>query len=502
MLASNTIASSETGGKLSEREERLKKLNDLKEKGYITYPAKTVRDFLIAEVLHDFVKLEENIKSLNVAGRLRSIRSHGNLTFVNLEDASGNIQIALSKKELGDASYKDFIKLIDNGDFIQVNGICFTTHKGENSIMAKSWGLLTKALRPIPDAWFGLKDDEDRYRKRYLDLLLNPETKEVFYKRAKFWEVTRDFMKQRGFFEVETPTLETTTGGAEANPFKTHHDDYDLDVYLRISVGELWQKRLMAAGYEKTFEIGRVYRNEGSSPDHLQEFTNLEFYMAYADYEIGMKIAQDLYQEIAVKVFGKTKFTTKGFEYDLAGEWPKIDYQTEVLRQTGIDVLHATEAEMKNKLEKLKVKYEGDNRERLMDTLWKYCRKSIAGPVFLINHPKLVSPLAKAKIDNPDLTERFQIIIAGSEIGNGFSELNDPVDQYNRFSLQQKLIDRGDKEAMMPDWEFVEMLEYGMPPTCGFGFGERLFAFLMDKPIRETTLFPLMRPKIEEENIK
>ena len=498
MTVANHDASQEAAVRASEREERLRKLAEIKAKGLNPYPAKSERDKEIATVMADFSNLEKEAIEFKIVGRLRSIRSHGNLTFANLEDVSGSLQVAFSKKELGDESYKNFVKLIDHGDFIQVQGICFTTHKGEQSLMVKDWKVLTKALRPIPDAWYGLKDEEDRYRKRYIDLLLDVEKREMFYKRAKFWEVARDFMKKRGFFEVETPTLETTTGGAEANPFKTHHEDYDLDVFLRISVGELWQKRLMAAGYEKTFEIGRTYRNEGSSPDHLQEFTNLEFYMAYADYEVGMKIAQELYQEIAVKVFGKTKFTTKGFEYDLAGEWPRLDYQSEVLRQTGVDVLKASEAEMKTVLDKLGVKYEGDNRERLTDTLWKYCRKNIAGPVFLINHPKLVSPLAKAKTDNPELTERFQIIIAGSEIGNGFSELNDPVDQQERFNLQEELIDRGDKEAMMPDWEFVEMLEYGMPPTCGFGFGERLFAFLMDKPVRETTLFPLMRPKRED----
>jgi lysyl-tRNA synthetase class 2 len=364
--------------------------------------------------------------------------------------------------------------------------------------MAQDWRLLSKAIMPVPDAWYGLKDEDERYRKRYLDLLLNPELRDIFIKKALFWEVTRDFMKKKGFFEVETPTLETSTGGAEANPFKTHHNDYDLDVYLRISVGELWQKRLMAAGYEKVFEIGRVYRNEGSSPDHLQEFSNLEFYWAYANYEQGMTLVQELYQELAMRVFGRTKFSTKGFEYDLAGNWPRIDYKAEVLKQTGIDVLTATEEEMKAKLEELAVKYEGDNKERLTDTLWKYCRRQIAGPAFLINHPKLVSPLSKSKVENPDLTERFQVIIAGSEVGNGFSELNDPVDQRQRFELQQELIDRGDQEAMMPDWEFVEMLEHGMPPTCGFGFGERLFAFMIDKPVRESTLFPLMRPKIEK----
>lgn len=253
----------------------------------------------------------------------------------------------------------------------------------------------------------------------------------------------------------------------------------------------------MAAGYEKTFEIGRAYRNEGSSPDHLQEFTNMEFYWAYANYKDGMKLTQELYREIAVQVFGTTKFETKGMQYDLSNEWPEIDYREEVLKQTGIDILKASEEEMAKKLDELGVKYEGTSKERMMDTLWKYCRKSIAGPAFLVNHPKLVSPLSKIKEDNPELTERFQIIIAGSEVGNGFSELNDPIDQRQRFEEQQKLIDRGDDEAMMPDWEFVEMLEHGMPPTCGFGFGERLFAFMANKPVRETTLFPLLKPKQE-----
>ncbi len=481
----------------SEREERLKKLSGLQSVGINPYPATTQRDHSVAEVLDTFDNLQTTQTSVTLAGRLRSLRSHGNLSFADLEDVSGRIQLALSKKELGDDSYKRFIKLIDSGDFLEATGTAFLTHKGEKSLMLSSWQILSKAIAPIPDAWYGLKDEDERYRHRYLDILLNPETRDIFFKKALFWEVTRDFMKRHGFFEVETPTLETTTGGAEANPFRTHHDDFDLDVFLRISVGELWQKRLMAAGFEKVFEIGRVYRNEGSSPDHLQEFTNMEFYWAYANYELGMKLVQELYQEIALKVFGQTKFNTKGMVYDLAGDWPLIDYRTEVLERTGIDVLTATEEQMKSKLDELKVKYEGVNRERLTDTLWKYCRRTIAGPAFLVNHPKLVSPLSKAKPENPELTERFQVIIAGSEVGNGFSELNDPVDQRQRFELQQQLIDRGDKEAMMPDWEFVEMLEHGMPPTCGFGFGERLFAFMVDKPVRETTLFPLMRPKRE-----
>jgi lysyl-tRNA synthetase class 2 len=486
---------SQTANNGNEYADRLKKLEELRQQGIAAYPAKVERDHTIDEVLADFDNLEQSQTEFHIAGRLRAKREHGNLCFANLEDASGNIQLALSKKDLGADTYKTFIKLIDVGDFIQITGHAFKTHKGEKSAFVTAWQLLTKTLRPIPDSWYGLKDEEDRLRKRYLDLLLNPELREMFRQKAQFWDVTRDFMERHGFFPVETPTIELTTGGAEANPFKTHHDDFDLDVYMRISVGELWQKRLMAAGYEKVFEIGRVYRNEGSSPDHLQEFTNMEFYWAYADYEMGMKLVQELYQEIATKVFGKTAFTTKAMAYDLAGDWPRIDYCQEIKDKTGIDVLTASEEEMKAKLEELHVKYEGANRERLTDTLWKYCRRTIAGPAFLINHPKLVSPLSKAKPDNPQLTERFQVIIAGSEVGNGFSELNDPADQRERFAQQEKMIDRGDKEAMMPDWDFVEMLEYGMPPTCGFGFSERLFSFLMDKTARECQIFPLMRPK-------
>jgi lysyl-tRNA synthetase class 2 len=285
-----------------------------------------------------------------------------------------------------------------------------------------------------------------------------------------------------------------TTGGAEARPFATHHHDFDLDVFMRISVGELWQKRLMAAGFPRTFEIGRVYRNEGSSPEHVQEFTNCEFYMAYADYRDGMRLVQELYRTIAEKVFGTTSFTTRGHTFDFADEWKQIDYREEILRQTGVDINVASDEEIVTKLNELHVKYDGNNRERLIDTLWKYCRKHIAGPAFLINHPLLVAPLAKSNRDG--LTAQiFQPILAGSEIGKGYSELNDPLDQRERFMKQQELLASGDEEAMMADYDFVEMLEHGMPPTCGFGFGERLFAFLADKPIREVQMFPLVKPK-------
>lgn len=482
-------------GKVSEHDERLKKLEELKGKNINPYPASTKTTIRVEDVLADFEKLEADKTSISLAGRLMSKRTHGNLSFANLKNNGHQIQIAFSKNEIGVDSYKDFVKLIDMGDFLEITGECFLTHKGEQSIMVKSWKLLTKALLPLPEKWHGLKDDEEIIRKRYLELLTNDDHFQLFIQRAKFWEVTRNFLKSRGFLEVETPTIENTTGGAEAAPFKTRHNDFGIDVYMRISIGELWQKRLMAAGYEKTFEIGRAYRNEGTSPNHLQEFTNMEFYWAYADYKDGMKLTRELYLEIANQVFGKTKFSSRGYEFDLAGEWPEIDYRQEVLKQTGIDVLHCTERAIMDKLTELGVKSDAHNKERLIDSLWKYCRKNIAGPAFLVRHPKMIAPLSKESTEFPGTVEKFQIILCGSEIGNGYSELNDPIDQRERFEAQQKLMEAGDDEAMMPDWDFVEMLEHGMPPTFGFGFGERLFAALCDKTLREATLFPLIKPK-------
>lgn len=477
------------------RDARIAKIEKLKEAGMDPYTALSFRTHTIFEAISGFEMMESSSQEITLDGRVLVMRGQGALVFFNFTDGTETFQGLVKKGELDDKLFQLFADTVDNADFVEVTGTLFKTKTEQKTILVKSWRMLTKALAPLPDKWHGLVDVEERFRKRYLDILTTPDLQDLFIKKAKFWEVTRSFMKEKGFLEVETPTLEVTTGGAEANPFKTHHKDFDIDVYLRISIGELWQKRLMAAGFPKTFEIGRAYRNEGTSPEHLQEFTNMEFYWAYANYKDGMKLTQEMYQRIAQDVFSTTKFTTRGHTFDLNGEWPIIDYQSEVLKQTGIDVLESSESEMKKKLDELGVKYDGDNRERLMDTLWKYCRKNISGPAFLVHHPKLVSPLAKACSDDKELTERFQIIIAGSEVGNGFSELNDPIDQRERFEVQQKLIESGDEEAMQPEWEFVEMLEHGMPPTCGFGFGERLFSFMVDKPIRETQLFPLMKPK-------
>jgi lysyl-tRNA synthetase class 2 len=317
----------------------------------------------------------------------------------------------------------------------------------------------------------------------------------MFEQKAKFWDVTRTFMKERGFMEVETPTLEVTTGGAEANPFKTHHKDFALDVFMRISVGELWQKRLMAAGFPKTFEIGRVYRNEGSSPDHLQEFTNMECYAAYMNLGTGKELVKNLFITIAKEVAGTTTFTTRGHTFNLEDEWVEIDYADEIQKRTGINIFEASIEDMVTKLAELGVKYDGKNKERMTDSLWKYCRKQVSGPAFLINHPLVVAPLSKTSEKDPRKTDMFQVIIGGSEMGRAHAELNDPIEQKRRFDIQQGLIAEGDDEAMMADDEFVGMLEHGMPPTFGFGFGERLFAFLVDKPLRETQLFPLLKPK-------
>ena len=478
------------------RAERLKKLQILKDQGINPYPSEVNRTHEMGDVLNTFSILETEKTIVSLVGRVMVVRGQGAIMFVVLQDATGRLQAVFKEDAIPLEVFQLFKDTVDAGDFIEVTGTLFVTQRGEKSLLVESWRMVAKSLLPLPDKYHGLQNEEERFRKRYLDLLGQDKLRAMFKRKEKFWDVTRNFMKEQGFTEVETPTLETTTGGAEARPFATHHNDFDIEVFLRISVGELWQKRLLAAGFEKIFEIGRVYRNEGTSPNHLQEFTNLEFYQAFANYEDGMHLVESLYRTIASEVYGTTNFTRSDHTFDLSDQWVKIDYASEIKKQTGIDLENTNEEEIKAKLNELGVKYEGNNIERLTDTLWKYCRKNIAGPAFLINHPKLVSPLAKEVIGQPGATQRFQPIIAGTEVGNGYSELNDPLEQKARFDLQQELIERGDEEAMMPDFEFVEMLEHGMPPACGFGFGERLFAILEDKPIRETQLFPLMRPKV------
>ncbi len=475
------------------RATRLEKLEKLKSAGMNPYPAHVSRDYSLADIREKFDSLKD---SLSVTGRVMAIRGQGAIMFLVLDDGTGKFQAVFKKDDIEESLFALFTETVDIGDFIEVTGTLFTTQRGEQSILVSSWKMASKTLAPLPEKWHGITDPDERYRKRYLDILMDPELRTLLEKRSVFWKASRDFMLHEGFLEIETPTIETTTGGAEARPFKTFHNDFGLDVYMRISVGELWQKRALAAGFPKVFEIGRVYRNEGSSPEHLQEFTNMECYAAYMDYTDGMKLVERMIHEVVAKTFGTLQFNIKGFDVDLSGSWDVIEYVPYVLEKTGVNVLTDSDSVLQKKLEELGVEYEGATRERMIDSLWKYCRKGIAGPLWLINHPKLVSPLAKARPENPETVERCQLIMAGSEFSNSFSELNDPLDQRARFEEQQKLIERGDDEAMMPDWEFVEMLEHGMPPAFGSApVGDRMFAVLAGKPIRETVMFPLMRPK-------
>jgi len=490
------------------RKTRIEKLKKLEAAGILAYPAKTKRTHSIEEVLKNWKKLLGGIlgkKSIVVAGRIIAKRGQGGVTFLDIYDGStslttggsGKIQALLKKEKLGEKGYQFFLDVFDIGDFVEIKGTLFTTKRGEKSIEAEDYKMLSKSLLPLPEKWHGLQDVEEKLRKRYLDIIFSPEVKQMIEKRAIFWNSMREFLVKKGFLEVETPVLETTAGGADAKPFVTHHNALDIDVYLRISMGELWQKRLMVAGFEKTFEIGRQFRNEGMDAEHLQDYTQMEFYWAYADAEQGMELVEEMYKHIAKKTFDTLKFKIKDFEVDFGKKWEKYDYISTISKYTKVNVLEASLQEMEKALQELKIDYDkkGFNRTRAMDNLWKFCRKKIAGPGFLINTPIEVSPLAKRNENNDKIAQRFQVIIAGSENGNGYSELNNPIDQEERFKEQQKLREAGDMEAQMHDKDFVEALEHGMPPTCGFGVSERLFAFLMDKPMRECQIFPLMRPK-------
>jgi lysyl-tRNA synthetase class 2 len=479
------------------RSDRLKKKALLEEKGINPYPAQTTRTDTIEHFIANFIGYENDKKNVVIAGRVMSKRGQGGITFCDIYDGTGRMQAFFKADEMDAAAYELFNETVDIGDFVEVQGIAYTTQRGAHSIFVQGWSMLAKSLLPIPDAWYGIKDDDERFRKRYLDILTNEEVRDVVYKRSIFWNTIRHYLLEKSFVEVETPVLENTTGGADARPFITHHNALDIDVYLRISAGELWQKKLLVAGIPRTFEIGRIFRNEGISNEHLQDYTQLEYYMAYADYVEGMEMTKELYRLIAEKTFGKSVFTIKDYEVDLHKEWEIYDF-VQVLQDTyGINALDTSVSEIEQQLQKHDVEYDSASIsiERGIDLLWKKVRKTLAGPGFLINVPVYLEPLAKRSRTNNETVERFQVILAGSEMGKGFSELNDPIDQRTRFEKQQALRDAGDDEAQMADLEFVEALEHGMPPAFGFGLSERLFSFLMDKPVRETQIFPLLRPK-------
>ncbi|MFA5052635.1 MAG: lysine--tRNA ligase [Parcubacteria group bacterium] len=471
---------------------RKEKLSALIAAGIDPYPATVKRTHSVKEVLKSFTLRALFKTKISLAGRVMGFRDQGKLIFTDLDDGTGRIQALLSR---GKTEGFDTLKSsMDIGDFISVTGTLVKTKKGEKSIRAESAKLIVKSLRPLPSEHFGVSDTETRLRKRYLELALNPETREMFRKKAVFWQTFRQALIEKGFLEVETPVLERTPGGAEAEPFATHYNALDTDFYLRISL-EISLKKLLIGGYDKVFEIGRIFRNEGIDAEHLQDYTQLEFYLAYADYETLMKFVENLYRRVIKSVCGTLATTWKGNKIDWSREWKRVDYFSVFKEKTGIDLANASVADLSAKAEEVGIaEAKSLGYGRLVDVLFKkLIRPEMINPVFLVDPPIEIEPLAKRLPDEKNKVARFQIIACGSELGKGFSEANDPLDEKLRFKEQMKLRELGDEEAQMLDEEFLEALEYGMPPTAGFGISERFFSVLMDKPIRETVFFPAMK---------
>lgn len=482
------------------RNERLRKLEELQKLGIDPYPARSERTHTCNQIVNDFENLEG--KEVSVVGRVMNLRKFGKLAFIVLRDSSGQVQLFLHGPDVTELDAKrgtlgmKQLSLLDSGDYLQATGIVIKTKTGEISVGVRELRLLTKSLRPIPEK---LENKEERFRRRYLDMNVNQEVRQRFIRRSKFWQATRDFLNNNGFIEINTPVLEYTTGGADANPFVTYMDALDKQqFYLRISQ-ELPLKRLIGAGFEKVYDLGPRFRNESYSDEHLPEHIAMEWYAAYWDWQKGRSFMEDMYKYVLEETFGTLKFNIKGFDIDMGRAWEVWDYAEVIAKHYDIDVYNTTIEEVTKKLKEnnLEVK-KTDSIPRGIDKLWKNIRKDVAGPVWLVNTPKFISPLAKSNIDNPLAVERFQPVIAGTELGNGYSELNDPIDQLNRFTEQQAMRDAGDDEAMMLDIDFVEMLEYGMPPTCGWGYSERVFWTFEGVTAREGVPFPHLKHEIDE----
>jgi lysyl-tRNA synthetase class 2 len=414
--------------------------------------------------------------------------------FLDVRDGSGSIQVVMRRDTT--RRFDFWRSVLDRGDFIATSGRLFKTRRGEESIEGRMVGIAAKSTRPLPTEWYNITDVETRLRDRYLDILLHPETRELFVKKEKFWDAFRRALKGKGFLEVETPVFERVPGGADAEPFRTHHNALNADFYLRISL-ELPLKRLLVGGMDKVFEVGRVFRNEGIDREHLQEFTELEFYWAYADYRDLMRFAEPLYKSVIKQTTGGLVTTWNGKKVNWGRKWPSVDYVGAFKKENGINLLAASVDELKKRARKLGAETSrGIGKGRLIDAIYKRTvRPKLIQPCFLVNHPVDVSPLAKRSEKDPRVAERAQVLACGTELGNGWSELNDPADQRARFEEQMKLRKAGDKEAQMLDENYLEAMEYGMPPAAGWGVAERLFAVLMDKPVRETVIFPPMRPR-------
>lgn len=484
------------------RDERLRKLGQLRELGINPYPAKAKRTHVNAEVVDGFVKLEN--QEVSVVGRIVRIRNIGKLAFIVIKDASGELQLFLQASATmhhdvsqGELQF-DQLGLLDPGDFIEATGSVIKTQTGEISVAVDRLRILTKSLRPMPTVEGGFTNKEERLRRRYIDTNVNKEVYERFVRRSNFWQSTRHFLLERGFLEINIPVLEHTTGGADATPFVTHMDALDQDFYLRIS-HELPLKRLIGGGYEKVFDIGPRFRNENYSDEHLPEHIAMEWYWAYADWQDGMEMMEAMFKKVLQDTFGTLTFTIDGKEVDMGAKWERWKYADVIKDHYGLDVFDCSLDEVKEQLKKHKIEVEKtENKARGIDKLWKKIRAEVAGPVWLIDTPKFISPLSKADDEDPRYVQRFQAVIAGSELCNGWSELNDPIDQLDRFLEQQKMRDEGDDEAQMLDIDYVEMLEYGMPPACGLGFSERVFWVFEKVSAREGVPFPQLRSEVDQ----
>ncbi|MCW3491675.1 lysine--tRNA ligase [Dethiobacter alkaliphilus] len=475
---------------------RRQKMDKLKEMGIEPYGNKYPVTHYAADVIGRFDELDG--QSVTLAGRLMTVRAHGKASFANLQDESGQIQIYVRLDDVGQRTY-DVFELLDIGDIVGLTGDVFRTRRGEVTVAVKELQLLAKSLRPLPEKWHGLTNVDMRYRQRYLDMIVNPDVKKTFVLRSKIVQEIRNFLNSDGFLEVETPVMHTLAGGASAKPFITHHNALDMNLYLRIAT-ELHLKRLVVGGMDKVYELGRIFRNEGISTKHNPEFTSVEIYQAQADYEDMMTLTEELITTVAQKVLGTLKVPYQEQELDLTSPWPRLTMVEAIEKYAGINfnnIQTAEEAREAAKQKGLEVKA-GTSRGEIMNELFEeFVEGQLFQPTFIMDYPIEVSPLAKKKADDPSMTYRFEAFMACSEIANAFTELNDPLDQRERFEQQVLKREAGDEEAHMLDEDFLLSLEYGMPPTGGLGIGiDRLIMMLTDSPsIRDVILFPTLREK-------
>jgi len=480
------------------RDKRIKKLEKIKGAGINPYPLFTNRTDTIYSVLKRFSLLENLQKEVILVGRIKSLRLHGRVIFLDLEDGTGKIQGLLREDKIGKKEYKFFRENFDIGDFIEIRGHLFKTKTGEKTIEARNYKILAKSLRPLPEKWHGLRDIEERYRKRYLDLLFNPEVKMKFRLRSQIIKEIRNFLDKENFIEVETPILQPIYGGATARPFKTHLNALDMDLYLRIAP-ELYLKRLLVGGFEKIYEIGKCFRNEGIDREHNPDFTILEFYIAYTDYNELMKFTERLFTEVIKKIFGTLIIKYQDKEINFTPPWQRIEFSDIFRKYINIKLEETKEEILKEKAKKMGIEIPTcAKKPEIADEIYKkVCRPNIWQPTFVLHYPIESKPLSKALDKDPRKSANFQLVAGGWELVNAFSELNDPLEQRKRFEEQEKLFKAGFEEAQRIDKDFLEALEYGMPPSAGFGMGiDRLAALLTNShSLREVILFPTMRPR-------